>query len=231
MRLLVAHVATIIFSLWWMVSPVAVWAISDRDLLVGECKKRTGMNESSCVLLLKKYMTVERCQEYTDFSREQCETKITALKQTDEFRDAPVQIQNKPNDTQEESGSPLPNDAALDGRTTAKTLREKILASKQNKLDSFQRIEDETQTLIDYLKQNGQDVTQLELAMVEFSQKKQAVALVYDQYQSLVESAGQRFPFELSEPRLAVARVLHDAVGHYQSVILVNLKHSLSLLP
>lgn len=231
MRLFTFYLVFTVLPVWWMIYPGSVLAVSDRDLLVGECKKRTGMNESSCVLLLKKYMTVERCQEYTDFSREQCETKIVALKQTDEFRDAPPQIQNRPDDTKGQSESPVPNGASVDGQTTATTLREKILASKQDKLNSFKRIEDETQALIKYLKNRGQDVTQLEVALVEFTQKKQAVALTYDQYQSLVEAVGQRFPFELSEPRFAVARALQDAAEHYDSVLLVQLKHSLTLVP
>lgn len=203
-------------------------ASNDADVVIAECKKRTGLSDASCLSLLKKYMTVERCQEYTNLSAKECEEKIKILKE-----DPKIQGKTEPPKTPTTPTNPsvTPSTPSVTGGGTSTNLRERILQAKREKEQRFALIEEETKAMIAYLKQVGQDAANLENMMKEFQQKKQSTLLAYDQYQSMAESASVKESFALEGPRQAVLRVLRDTTEYYRSVLLPEIRQQVTALP
>ncbi len=196
-------------------------ASSDADMIIAECKKRTGLSDTSCVSLLKRYMTVERCQEYTKLSAKECEEKIKSLKEDPKFQGKQEAPKTSTSLTPSRSLVPMPPVAVIQ---PSSNLRERILQAKREKEQRFALIQGETNAMIAYLKEQGRETTNLEVMVKEFEQKKQSTLLAYDQYQSIVESTSSTENFSLEGPRQTVLRVLRDTTEYYRSVLLPEVR-------
>lgn len=208
-------------------SGIVLAASNDADLIIAECKKRTRLSETSCLSLIKKYMNVDRCQEYTNLSAKECEEKIKALKEDPKLQGKP-EVQKPPTIT---ITPPVPSAPSVPGIVTSVNLRERILRAKHEKEQRFTLIQEETKAMISYLKQAGQDTTSIETMVKEFDQKKQSTLLAYDQYQSIAESTSSGEDFVLEEPRQTVLRVLRDTTEYYRNTLLPAVRQQVTTLP
>lgn len=208
-------------------SGIVLAASNDADVIITECKKRTGLSETSCLGLIKKYMNVDRCQEYTNLSAKECEEKIKALKEDPKLQRKP-EGQKPPTTT---ATPPVPSTPSVSGIVTPINLRERILQAKREKEQRFTLIQEETRVMIAYLKQAGQDTTSIETMMKEFDQKRQSTLLAYDQYQSIAESMSSGESFALEGPRQTVLRVLRDTTEYYRNVLLPTVRQQVTTLP
>lgn len=219
-----------IVSLFWAgnkFSSQVLAATDDADVVVAECKKRTGLSDSGCIVLIKKYMTTERCQEYTDLSAKECEKRIASLKEDPKFQ-GKKETTTPPLSKNTIQPDFEPQAVAYPAPTT---LRERILAAKREKEKHFALVQAETEAVIVYLRHNGQDTQILETALREFEQKKRAVFLAYDRYQSIAESVQSTEGFAFEGPRLTVLEVLRDATGYYRSIVLKELQQAVAHTP
>lgn len=206
--------------------PLPLWAAtSDTEVILDECQKRTGLSESGCIEFVKKYMNVERCQQYTSFSAQECEQKITAIREDTRFQ----------SDTKKGSSTPEKAPEKVDpsrlpslSRVVPTTLRGRVLEARREKEQRFSLIIDETKAVIEYLKRQGKDTTSLEAALAEFDVKKQATLLAYDRYQSLAEALHSDDTSALDGPRQTVLQVLYDATGYYRQNMLPVLLQAVS---
>ncbi len=208
-------------------SGVVLAASSDADVIIAECKKRTGLSETSCLSLIKKYMTVDRCQEYTNLSAKECEEKIKALKEDPKLQGKSV-AQKPPTTGVTPPPAPTPSVPEI---ATPTNLRERILQAKREKEQRFMLIQEETKAMVAYLKQAGHDTVGIETMMKEFDQKKQSTLLAYDQYQSIAESASSEEGFALDGPRQTVLRVLRDTTEYYRNTLLPAVRQQVTTLP
>jgi len=203
-------------------------ATDDADSVIRECQKRTGLSESGCIGFIKKYMDVERCQQYTSFSTQECEQKIVSIKKDPRFQSSATNVQTPPIEVK----TSRPGAASDELRTNEErptTLRGRVLEAKREKEQRFLLIHDETQALITYLKQQGQDVGELEAMLQEFDAKKQATLLAYDRYQSFAEASHSDESYALEGPSDTVLWVLRDATEYYRQYVLPALQQAVAI--
>lgn len=199
-----------------MLFPVFAVTASEADTVIGECQERTGMGRESCISFIKKYMNVERCQQYAKLSVEECQKKLEEIRKSPEFRDAnaPASVVETPKEASPHALSPSPI-----SQGGVASLKEKIQTVRQDKAARFLLIEEELTRLVRFLQAQGQDVTQLEHRLMVLSEKRDVVLKAYDQYAALADGPTENRP-SLGEPRRIVAKLLYEAMEYYRSDIL-----------
>lgn len=197
-------------------------AASDSDTVINECMQRTGLNESLCINFIKKYMNVERCQDYTKLSASECEKKIAALKTDPKFGGSSSAASPNPGTQPSQN---IHRDSQVNPLRTdfSRELADKILIAKQEKARQFQSIDDMTQALLHYLEKNGQDIHQLKSGLVEFEKKQQTIFAAYDQYQSLVETSAADHTV-LTEAHQHIREAQQVAAEYYRTTLLAPLQ-------
>lgn len=195
-------------------------ASSEADTVIGECQKRTGMGRESCISFIKKYMNVERCQQYAKLSAEQCEQKLEEIRKSPEFRDSaepstPV-IPQKTGSQSPRLVKPLEGTAAL---------TERIKQVRQDKAARFQLVEEELERVLRFLREQGADVAHLENRLMVFREKRDIVLRAYDQYESVASAPIETRP-PLAEPKRIVSQLLNDATSYYRDDLLPDFKKS-----
>lgn len=195
-----------------------VSAASDADTVIAECQKRTGMGRESCIAFIKKYMSVERCEQYTSFSAIECAKKLEELRRTPEFQTSPSGGKTPvPAPAPPSSTPPAP----VPGLVSTGSLRERVLEVKRDKESRMLLIDEETVKIIELLKASGQDTAELEERLRLFREKRGAVLSAYDQYASFAADPARP---PLAEPRRLVGQVLDDAIGYYRMSMLPVLR-------
>lgn len=152
------------------------------DTILGECEKRTGFGESTCLTLIRKNLTLDRCKSYTSFSDEDCQKKIEEIKKDPKFLGVPptntfvtpeLKVENK--EEKPLSVSPQPNRHLSPGEVRAK--KEKQL----------QMLWQETQILLRNLKARGVDTSVVESHLSEIENRSRDILSAYDAYQSVFD--------------------------------------------
>lgn len=197
-------------------------ASSDAETTIAECQKRTGMGRESCIGFIKKYMNVERCQEYTKLSASDCEKRLDNLRKSPEFREpSKGGVTSTPPKRALAPSLPTPLTVSSQG-----TLKERIAEVRRDREERFRIIHNETNKVISFLKAQGRDTVALEQHVDVFVQKQQAVLAAYDQYARLAEADPGKRP-SLAEPRKIVAEILTDTLQYYRTTVLSVLRQSL----
>lgn len=206
----------------------AVRSASEADAVIGECQKRTNMGRSSCIEFIKKYMSIERCQQYTKLSAVECQKKLEEIRKSPEFQSGGTPP--PPTQTTPPSGTPSAQPPSLSPVPSGGTsLQERVFEAKRDREGRFLLIEAETEKVIAFLKERGGEVTPLMERLALFRQKKAAVLSAYDQYADLAAvPLADRPPLEV--PRRLVGQVLREAGMYYRSSVLPELRRSLSQL-
>ena len=197
-------------------SPCFVMAASEAETVIHQCQERTGMGRESCISFIKKYMNVERCQQYTDYSAEECQKKLEEIRKSPEFRDTdvPTPVVETPKEASPRVLNPSP--VSQGGMTS---LKEKIQIVRQDKAARFLLIEEELTRLVRFLEGQGQDVTQLEHRLMGLGERRDVVLKAYDQYAALADAPVENRP-PLGEPRSIVAQLLREAMEYYRGDVL-----------
>lgn len=203
---------------------VEAWAASkDANVVISECQKRTGLSETGCISLVRKYMSVERCQSYTNLTAEQCAEKIAELKQDPTFQDSKMPASAPVSTPHPEPTVPpvatLPPTDPLVGR---------ILDAQREKEHRFTLIQNESKALLDFLKRHGQDTRSLENALAQFEQKKQATLLAYDAYRVRVADTQAYSSEERELTHQTVLETLQAATEHYRTAVLMELRQAVA---
>lgn len=211
----------LLFTPLW---PGLLWATTEAETVIGECQKRTGMGRPSCIEFIKKYMNIERCQQYTKLSASDCQKKMEAIKESPEFQ--PSTKVTVPS-TASPAPARVPDQTQISpGRNTG-SLQERVQAVKRDRASRFHVVEEETARIIAFLKEHGQDTGALEEHFAAFQEKREATLSAYDQYGDLAGlPASERPP--LSEPRRLVGQVLRDAAAYYRTTLLPELRRALA---
>lgn len=217
------HFLTLFFFLIaGIFAPIVVGAASDdAESVIAECQKRTGMGRESCIGFIKKYMNVERCQQYAKLSASECEKKLEEIRNSPEFQDKPK------GSTAPQSPQPVIAPQAPVPVGAPRTLREQVLAVKRDREERLELIQRETVKVVAFLKERGGEIARLEAALQVFEQKKQATLAAYDQYVRFAELEPSKRP-PLSEPRQIVGSLLRETTEHYRTIILPELRRLIS---
>ncbi len=204
-------------------TPHRVWAASEAETVIAECQKRTGMGRESCIGFIKKYMNIERCQEYTKLGAADCQKKLEDIRKSPEFQsDSRV----TPDKGTPQSSSPSASPTTPRAEFVPQTLKERILQAKQDKEDRFTLLITETRQVMNYLQGQGKDMGVLEERLAFFEQKRQAVIAAYDQYARLGGEPEDKRP-PLGQARTLVASVLRDSLEYYRNALLPELRRAL----
>ncbi len=199
--------------------PVFGWAASDAETIIAECQKRTGMGRESCIAFIKKYMSVERCEQYTSLSALECAKKLEELRRTPEFQS------NQPDPG---SASPVPRPTPQPAPTPSPSpsgsLRERVLEVKRDKEHRLLLIEEETAKIIQLLEDKGYATDALNERLRLFREKRAAALSAYDQYASFAADP-TRPP--LAEPRRLVGQVLNESASYYRTSLLPALREAI----
>ena len=203
-------------------SPSFIQAATALQMVVAECRQRTGFGDSTCKTLVKKYMNVERCKEYTGYSDDECAKKIEEIKKDPDFslggtNPSPVTTNTK---TSGPSLAGLPPIVSRTNNTLA-GLREK----KEGDLLALWK---RTEAMTNFLKSKGVDTQAIEAALPEFQKQSEMLLSAYDTYQAAYEgtvtdSAAIRKSVR-SDARESVIRSMRGLVEYYQAYILVPLR-------
>lgn len=195
-------------------------ASSEADTVIGECQKRTGMGRESCISFIKKYMNVERCQQYAKLSAEQCEQKLEEIRKSPEFREGSGSSTPA---TPQKTDPQVPRSVKpLEGTAT---LTERIKLVRQDKAARFQLVEEELERILRFLRERGVDVAHLENRLTVFREKRDIVLRAYDQYESVASAPAETRP-SLAEPKRIVSQLLNDAAAYYRNDLLPDFKKS-----
>lgn len=209
---------------WWLLSHGnLVWAASEAETVIAECQKRTGMGRESCIGFIKKYMNIERCQEYTKLSALDCQKKLEEIRKSPEFQSS---SNTPPDKSAPQPSSPLVSPTAPRSEFVPQTLKERILQAKQDKEDRFALLITETRQVMNYLQGQGKDMEVLEERLTFFEQKRQAVIAAYDQYARLGGEPEDKRP-PLGEAHDLVASVLRESLEYYRTALLPELRRAL----
>lgn len=201
----------------------SLWAAGALQTVVDECKKRTGFGDSTCLTLVKKYMNVDRCQEYTGNSREECAQKIEEIKKDPEFSSGggvspsvtPPAVRPASPALGQVPALVLGNNRSLAG------LRER----KERELTAlWQR----TEAIATYLKGRGADIQAVEAAFPEFERRAAALLAAYDTYRAAYEGTAKDNASTKQSVRTgarnAVDQAMNNLTEYYRTSILTPLR-------
>lgn len=190
--------------------------------VVAECRQRTGFGESACKTLVKKYMNVERCKEYTGYSDEECVKKIEEIKKDPDFTPSEAAPAPAPSTTRTPSPS-LSELPPILPRTsnTLSGLREK---KERDLLALWKR----TEAMTNFLKSKGVDTQSIEAAFPEFQNRAEALLTAYDTYRAVYEGTAKdgvtTRKSVRAEARGKVIQSMRMLVEYYQKSILMPLR-------
>lgn len=199
---------------------------SEAETVISQCQERTGMGRESCISFIKKYMNVERCQQYTDYSAEECQKKLEEIRKSPEFNSAavPPAVETPKPTTSPVQQPPL----SFQGKTVS--LKEKIQLIRQDKAARFTLIEEEIVRLLRFLEEHGYNTDQLEEKLALFQLKRDVALKGYDQYATLADVPAPERP-SLEAPRRVVAQLLHEAADYYRNDLLPAVAAAVATLP
>lgn len=189
-------------------------AATTLETVVAECKKRTNFSDATCTTLIKKYMNVERCKEYTGWGDEECKKKIEEIKNDPEFTGGTT---NSPSSSSGNKGT-KPKTGTVTTDQSLETAR-RIRAKKESDLILLWK---RTENITRYLKDKGMDTGSIETHFPEFERKAEAVLAAYDTYIGVAERAPSDQAVRrqmLEDARGGIERALFDLTGFYRSNI------------
>lgn len=201
-----------------------LWAASEAETVITECQNRTGMGRESCIGFVKRYMNVERCQQYAKLSASECEQKLERIRQSPEFRDPSL-------GTIKESitkvlPKPTVSEAPKSGGISV--FEEAIRSAKQDRVARWQLVQEHTEEVINYIEQRGQGVGSLREMLQTLSLKRQAIVSAYDVVLTTWNSTHDTEAVRVERKKLQ--ETLKDTARYYRDTVLPELRRSLQAI-
>lgn len=178
-------------------------------------------------------MNIERCQEYTQFSAEECQKKLEAIRTSPEFQ---VTSSSPASNTttalppaSPSSQLPVTLDAKPVGGKPL-SFQGRVLQVRAEKEKRFLLIEEKLSRLIRFFESQGQATEKLQGELTIFQERRQAVLKAYDQYAQLAGAAPENRP-PMEVPRRIVVQLLQDTIEYYRAIVLPVFQKQLEALP
>lgn len=189
------------------------------ETIVSECQERTGFGAATCKTLVKKYMNVERCKEYTGYSDEECAKKIEEIREDPEFSENQA-VPNVPSAEPSSPATVVPTSRSHDANTLSSLYEQK----ERDLLALWQR----TEAMTNILKSKGADTGAVESAFPEFQTRAEELLAAYDAYRAVYERTQQDTLAVRQSIRLDARNRINQAqrvlIDHYQIYILGPLR-------
>ncbi len=207
----------------WLFPWASVHGASALETVIAQCRQRTGFGESTCKTLVKKYMNVERCREYTGYSVAECTQKIEEIQRDPDFSSGEVPSSPKPSPVTHTSEPALSNLPPILPRANAT-----LAGLREKKERDMSVLWQRTEAMIALLKDRGIETQLIEAALPELKNRSAELLSAYDTYRAAYEgtvqdSAATQKPVR----RAARERVVQSSrrlVEYYQQSILQPLR-------
>jgi|GEM_PF-6016355 len=201
--------------------PVVTQAGPFREV-VEECKKRTHVGDSVCTSIVRNNLTIANCKERAGLSDEECAKKIEEIKADPEFSGKPMAPAPSIKET------PKIDPVRLTPRTSSTRNDDLIGRIRTKRETNLNELAKRTETVTNFLKSRGVDMTAIEAAFPEFEKKAENLLSAYDTYRAtyigtMRDTSSARASLR-GEARLTVLRARNELIEYYQTKILTPLR-------
>jgi hypothetical protein len=194
-------------------------AMSTYQATLAECQKRTGLSAGLCKSLVKKNLNVESCKKQTGLSDGECAKRIEEIKNDPEFSGRPASVPSRLTTPDERS--------APSGDSPAEESGDAVVIWRAKKERELRELQARTKAIINFFRDKGADVTDVEARFGEFEKKSDELLVAYDTFQAVYVSTVSDPPATRKaireEARDMVTRSRNSLVEYYRSNILTVL--------